>query len=543
MFYKKFLKKSKFDNYQDFQKNGAPIVPEKFNFAYDMVDVMADEQPDKIALIWTDDTGAKMEFSYKTLSEMSSAAAKFLISRGIGHGDTVLLFLRRRWEYWILMMALHKIGAIAIPSTSMLKASDIQYRIDKAEVKTIIAFDDGNIMNEIKSAAVSGVQIITTDELVIEMKNFPNTMDRIPTKVTDMMLIYFTSGTTGMPKMVTHDFSYPLGHINTAVFWHGLDENDIHLTLAESGWAKCSWGKMYGQWLAGATVFVYDFSGVFSPSELLRVISENKITSFCAPPTAYKLLIREHMNKFDLSHIKKSSVAGEALNPETFARYYELTGIKPRDGFGQSETCVMLFTNEWIEPQPGSMGMPAAGWDIELLDENAKPVPDGQPGEICLSLKNGKPVGLFSGYYKNDEKNAEAFQNGYYRTGDMARKDKNGYFWFIGRNDDLIKAAGYRISPFEVESVLLEHPAVKEVAVTATESLVRGTVIKASVVLADGFTAGAELSGTLRGFVKTRTAPYKCPRIVEFVESLPMTISGKIKRAEIRKVDAAKESD
>jgi len=543
MFYKNFLKKPKFDNYKDYIENATPIVPGNFNFAYDVVDKMAIETPDKIALLWTDDTDAKIKLSYKKLSEMSNAAANFLTSRGIKHGSPVLLFLRRRWEYWVLMMALHKIGAVAIPSTNMLRAHDIKYRIDEAEVKNIIVFDDGNIIKEIKQAAMDkDVQIITTTELISEMEKFPNTMERILNEATDTMIIYFTSGTTGMPKMVAHDFSYPLGHINTAVFWHGLDDSDIHFTLAESGWAKCSWGKMYGQWLAGATVFVYDFSGAFSPHNLCRVMSENKVTSFCAPPTAYKLLIREHIDKFDMSNIKKSSVAGEALNPETFAKYYELTGVKPRDGFGQSETCVMLFSNEWIEPKPGSMGMPAAGWNIELLGEDGNPVPNGEPGEICLSLKNGRPVGLFRGYHKNEEKNAAAFRNGYYHTGDVARRDENGYFWFIGRNDDLIKASGYRISPFEVESVLLEHPSVKEVAVTAAESEIRGTVVKATIVLCNGFSASPELAGTLCDFVKSRTAPYKCPRIVNFVESLPMTISGKIKRAEIRKADAAKKN-
>jgi acetyl-CoA synthetase len=539
MFTDRFLRKQKFESYQDYLENGTPIVPENFNFAYDVIDVMASEKPDKTALIWTNDMCEKREFSCLEISELSNAMANVLQNRGIGKGDAVLLFLRRRWEYWILMMALHKLGAIPIPSTNQLKAHDIEYRVKMADAKAIIAFDDGYIMNEISAA---GQTAIALSEIAAEMDAAPRTFNRVSTKNTDTMILYFTSGTTDMPKMVAHDFTYPLGHINTAVFWQGLDGDDLHFTLSETGWAKCSWGKMYGQWLAGACVFVYDFAGKFPASDLLRVISENKITSFCAPPTVYKMLIRENMEQFNLSGLKKSEVAGEALNPEVFRTFENLTGIKMREGFGQTETTVMLFVNKWIQPKPGSMGMPAAGWDIQLLDEYGKPVKTGEVGEICVNISAGRPVGLFKGYHNNEKLNGKAFYKGFYHTGDVAYKDEDGYFWFVGRNDDLIKASGYRISPFEVESVLLEHPSVREVAVTGFPDDLRGTVVKATIVLNKYFHETDALVAQLQEHVKSKTAPYKYPRIIEFVETLPMTISGKIKRAVIRTLDNYKKS-
>jgi acetyl-CoA synthetase len=513
------------------------VVPDNVNFAYDVIDVLAGESPDTAALLWTNDQGERRRFSFRDISELSNAAANVLRDRGIGRGGAVLLFLRRRWEYWILMMALHKLGAIPIPSTNQLKAHDITYRAKMADAAALIAFDDGCIMGEIMAA---GFDPINVADIVAEMEVAPKTFARARTENDDIMVIYFTSGTTDMPKMVAHDFTYPLGHINTAVFWQGLSDGDLHFTLSESGWAKCSWGKMYGQWLAGACVFVYDFAGKFPASDLLRVISENKITSFCAPPTVYKMLIRENMEQFDLSSIKKADVAGEALNPEVFRIFQNLTGVKMREGFGQTETTVMLFTNRWMEPRPGSMGVPAAGWNVQLLDEHGKPVPVGEVGEICVSLANGRPVGLFIGYHKNEKRNGDVFRKGFYHTGDVAYMDDDGYFWFVGRNDDLIKSSGYRISPFEVESVLVEHPAVREVAVTGVPDDVRGMAVKATIVLNKYFHGTDALVSQLQDHVKLKTAPYKYPRVIEFVETLPMTISGKIKRAVIRAMDKIK---
>ena len=541
MFALKFLKKNNFDDYNDYIKNAIPKIPSNFNFSYDVIDAIANEKPDKVALLWTNDSGEKKSFTFKDLSKQSNAVANFLSSRGLVKGDTVLLFLRRRWEYWILMLAMHKLGVIPIPSTNQLKTEDIEYRIQQADVKAIVAFDDGHVVNEIKKAiGDKNIQFITNDEVAESISKMPETMERVPNENTDTMVIYFTSGTTDMPKMVSHNYAYPLGHINTALFWQRLNDEDIHFTLSESGWAKCSWGKMYGQWLAGAIVFVFDFSGIATAHDLLTAISENHITSFCAPPTVYKMLIHADFNKYDLSSLKKADIAGEALNPEVFERFYKATGIKLHEGFGQTETCIMLFCNEWIEPKPGSMGMPAAGWDIQLLDEGGRPVPDGTVGEICVSLKDGRPTGLFQEYHKNEKLTIQAFRDGYYHTGDVAYRDSDGYYWFVGRNDDLIKTSGYRVSPFEVESVLLEHPAVREVAVTGIPDSSRGMAVKATIVLNKYFQPTDILIRQLQDHVRSRTASYKYPRVIEFVDSLPMTISGKIRRALIRTLDSAK---
>ena len=545
MFAKRFLKQDKFENYDDYRKNAMPIVPENFNFAYDVVDVIAKETPDKIAILWINDSGEKKSITFGMLSQWSNAVANFLVQRGLSKGDAVLLFLRRRWEYWVLMMAMHKVGIIPIPSTNQLKAEDIKFRLGAADVHTVIAFDDGSIVNEIKSAIGdrNDVQLIDSVDVAMACETCTKTFERVPNENTDTMVVYFTSGTTDMPKMVAHNFAYPLGHINTAVFWQRLEDGDIHFTLSESGWAKCSWGKMYGQWLAGATVFVFDFSRVFTAHDLLTAISENKITSFCAPPTAYKMMIHADMKKYDLSSLKKADIAGEALNPEVYERFLGCTGIKMREGFGQTETCVMIFNNEWIEPKPGAMGMPAAGWNVRLLDERGREVVEPNTvGEICVSVKESKPVGLFQGYHKNEKQTSAVYRDGYYHTGDMAYCDADGYFWFVGRNDDLIKTSGYRVSPFEVESVLLEHPAVREVAVTGIPDAARGQVVKATIVLNKYFQQTDALVRQLQDHAKSKAATYKCPRVIEFVDTLPMTISGKIRRALIRTLDSAKES-
>ena len=541
MFALRFLKKAKFDSYDDYVQNGAPIVPENFNFSYDVIDVLAKENPNDIALLWTDDSGEVKKFSFLDLSRMSSAVANFLTSRGLKKGDTVLLFMRRRWEYWILMLAMHKVGVIPIPSTNQLKAEDIEYRIDQADSKAIIYFDDRHILNEIKTAVgEKNIQLIPNTEIAESIDKMPSTIERVPNENTDTMVIYFTSGTTDMPKMVAHNFMYPLGHINTAMFWQRLHDKDVHFTLSESGWAKCSWGKMYGQWLAGATVFVFDFAGIATAHDLLHAMSEHHITSFCAPPTVYKMLIHADFSKYDLSALEKADIAGEALNPEVYERFLKMSGIKLHEGYGQTETCIMLFTNQWIEPKPGSMGMPAAGWDVQLLDEGGRPVPNGTVGEICISLKKGHPVGLFQGYHKNEKLTAKVFRDGFYHTGDVAYRDNDGYYWFVGRNDDLIKTSGYRVSPFEVESVLLEHPAVREVAVTGIPDPSRGMAVKATIVLNKYFQGNDILIRQLQDHVRSRTAAYKYPRVIEFVDSLPMTISGKIRRALIRTLDSAK---
>ncbi len=545
MFFKRFLKKDNFENYDDYLQNAAPVVPDNFNFAYDVLDEIANETPDKVALLWVNDSGEKKSITFKMLSQWSNSVANFLKERGLKRGDTVLLFMRRRWEYWVLMMAMHKLGVIPIPSTNQLKFKDIKYRLASAEVAAVIAFDDGVIVNEIKTAIGENenIQLIDCADVERACYDYPAELERVPNENTDTMVVYFTSGTTDMPKMVAHNFAYPLGHINTAVFWQRLRDGDIHFTLSESGWAKCSWGKMYGQWLAGATVFVFDFSRLFTAHDLLSAISENHITSFCAPPTAYKMMINTDMSRYDLSSLKKADVAGEALNPEVYERFLANTGVKLREGFGQTETCVMIFTNEWLEPKPGAMGMPAAGWDVQLLDERGRPIVEPNVvGEISVMVKDAKPLGLFQGYHKNEKQTAAVYRDGVYHTGDMAYRDEDGYFWFVGRNDDLIKTSGYRVSPFEVESVLLEHPAVREVAVTGVPDAARGQAVKATIVLNKYFQQTDALVRQLQDHARLKAAHYKCPRVIEFVETLPMTISGKIRRALIRTLDSAKES-
>lgn len=545
MFASRFLQKTTFKDYDDYIKNATLIIPDNFNFAYDVVDVIATETPDKKAILWINDTGEEKNITFKQLSEMSNSVANFLCARGIKRNDTVLLFLRRRWEYWIIMMAMHKIGAIPIPSTNQLKSEDIKYRITASNTHHIIAFDDGIITNELRTAIAQNhdVQLIDCSEISSACNKYPNVFSRIPNKNTDTMVVYFTSGTTDNPKMVAHNFTYPLGHINTAIFWQRLQENDIHFTLSESGWAKCSWGKMYGQWLAGATVFIYDFSRVFTAHDLLSAISKHKITSFCAPPTAYKMLLNANMSRYDLSSLTKADVAGEALNPEVFERFLECTGIKLHEGFGQTETTVMLFNNEWIQPKPGSMGIPAAGWDIVLLDERSRPINEHNTvGEICVSLRNQTPTGFFQGYHQNEKQTSCVNRDGHYHSGDMAYRDTDGYYWFVGRNDDMIKTSGYRVSPFEVESVLTTHPSVREVAVTGIPDRSRGMAVKATIVLNKYFQPTDALVRQIQDHVKSHTAHYKCPRVIEFVEALPMTISGKIRRALIRTIDNAKEN-
>ena len=544
MFAKRFLAKCEFDSYDDYRQNAVPIVPNNFNFAYDVVDVIANEKPDRVAILWMNDSGQKKSITFKMLSQWSNAVANYLTSKGLKKGDTVLLFMRRRWEYWVLMMAMHKIGVIPVPSTNQLKAKDIKYRLDAAGISAVIAFDDGNIVNEIKSAIGDDdiFTFIDCAEIADACQSCSTKLERVPNENTDTMVVYFTSGTTDMPKMVAHNFLYPLGHINTAVFWQRLVPGDIHFTLSESGWAKCSWGKMYGQWLAGATVFVFDFSRVFAARDLLSVISENKITSFCAPPTAYKMMIQADMSSYDLSALKKADVAGEALNPEVFERFMEYTGVKLHEGFGQTETAVMVFTGPWTDPRPGAMGLPAAGWNVQLIDERGRVITDANTvGEICVAVKDGKPCGLFQGYHNNEKQTVAVCRDGVYHTGDMAYRDADGYFWFVGRNDDLIKSSGYRVSPFEVESVLLEHPAVREVAVTGIPDAARGQAVKATIVLNKYFQQTDALVRQLQDYARSRAAHYKCPRVIEFVETLPMTISGKIRRALIRTLDSAKD--
>ena len=543
----RFLRQTHFESVEDYNKNLEFIIPEHFNFAYDVMDVWAEENPDGLAILWTNDEGKERRTTFRQLKEESDAAAAYLQSIGIGKGDPVMLILKRRYDWWVVMLALHKLAAVVIPATHMLTKHDIIYRNTRASVKAILCVDDDYVVGQVKAAlpespSVKNVEIVN-DEWEQRWKEAPKFVRPAEKNNNeDTMLMYFTSGTSGEPKMVAHDFLYALGHLTTGVYWHNLHPGSLHLTVADTGWGKAVWGKFYGQWFAGATVFVFDHEK-FNADTLLRQIEKYKVTSFCAPPTIYRFMIREDLSKYDLSSLEYCTTAGEALNPAVFDKFYEKTGIRMMEGFGQTETTMTLGTFPWMKPKPGSMGMPNAQYDIALVKPDGTPCEDGEKGEIVIKVdEKNKPVGLFKGYYRDEEKTREAWHDGYYHTGDMAWRDEDGYYWFEGRIDDVIKSSGYRIGPFEVESALMTHPAVVECAITGVPDDIRGMVVKATVVLGKEWKsrAGDELVKELQQHVKRETAPYKYPRIVEFVDELPKTISGKIRRVEIRNKDSKK---
>ncbi|MCR4958979.1 MAG: AMP-binding protein [Prevotella sp.] len=550
----RFLKQTHFDSVEDYNKNLEFIIPENFNFAYDVMDVWAEEKPEGLAILWTNDQGAEIRTTFKQLKEQTDQAASYLMSLGIGKNDPVMLILKRRYEWWVIMLALCKIGAIVIPATHMLTKHDIVYRNTRASVKAIICVDDPYVTGQIQLAKDESP---TVSQYIAIGNNIPDgfrdylgEIGSAPQFVRpafvntndDTMLMYFTSGTSGEPKMVAHDYLYAMGHLTTGVFWHNLHEGSLHLTVADTGWGKAVWGKFYGQWFAGATVFVFDHEK-FNADTLLRQMEKYRVTSFCAPPTIYRFMIREDLSKYDLSSLEYCCTAGEALNPAVFDKLKELIGLNIMEGFGQTETTMTLGTFPWMTPKPGSMGIPNAQYDIDLLRADGTSCEDGEKGEIVIRVGDRKPIGLFKCYYRDEEKTREAWHNGYYHTGDMAWRDEDGYYWFEGRIDDVIKSSGYRIGPFEVESALMTHPAVVECAITGVPDDIRGMVVKATVVLGKEWKdkAGDDLVKELQQHVKRETAPYKYPRIVEFVDELPKTISGKIRRVEIRQKDAGKE--
>ena len=552
----RFLKQTNFTSVEDYNKNLEFIIPENFNFAYDVMDAWAEEAPEKLALLWTNDQGEEIRATYAQLKEQSDQAASYLMSLGIGKGDPVMLILKRRYEWWIIMLALCKIGAVVIPATHMLTKKDIIYRNTRASVKAIICVDDAYVTGQIQlamSESPSVKQYITvTDhgkpipegfrDWQAEWKQAPKFVrPAFVNNNEDTMIMYFTSGTSGEPKMVAHDYLYAMGHLTTGCFWHNLHEGSLHLTVADTGWGKAVWGKFYGQWFAGATVFVFDHEK-FNADTLLRQMEKYKVTSFCAPPTIYRFMIREDLSKYDLSSLQYCCTAGEALNPAVFDKLKELIGLNIMEGFGQTETTMTLGTFPWMTPKPGSMGIPNAQYNIDLLRADGTSCEDGEKGEIVIRVGDKKPIGLFKGYYRDEEKTREAWHDGIYHTGDMAWRDEDGYYWFEGRIDDVIKSSGYRIGPFEVESALMTHPAVVECAITGVPDDVRGMVVKATVVLGKEWKdkAGDDLVKELQQHVKKVTAPYKYPRIIEFVDELPKTISGKIRRVEIRQKDAEK---
>lgn len=549
----RFLKQTSFKDNEDYTRNLQFIVPENFNFAYEVMDRWAAEAPDDNAIMWVSETGEEKEITFLQLKEESDRAASYLMSLGIGRGDMVMLILKRRYEFWIATIALHKIGAIAIPATHMLTTQDIVYRNNKASIKGIICVGEDYMLTQVKNAMPQSptVEVLASigPKVPEGFHDWCKEVCEAPTFVRpafvnsndDIMLVYFTSGTSGEPKMVAHDFTYPIGHIPTGVFWHNLHRGSIHLTVADTGWAKAAWGKLYGQWFAGATVFVYSHEK-FNALKLLKVMEHYKVTSFCAPPTVYRFLIHEDLSQFDLSSLEHCTTAGEALNPSVFERFKAITGITLYEGFGQTETTMTLGTMPWTTPKPGSMGIPNPQYDIALLRPDGTPCNDNENGEIVVRTPNGKPIGLFKEYYNDPQLTHEVWHDGHYHTGDVAYRDQDGYYWFVGRTDDVIKSSGYRIGPFEVESALMSHPAVVECAITGVPDDLRGMVIKATVVISKTWhgVTGDALVKELQEHVKHITAPYKYPRIVEFVEELPKTISGKIRRVEIREKDNAK---
>jgi len=569
----RFLPRESFSSYNDFIKNYRVEVPPAFNFAVDVVDAWAKAESAKSALVWCNDAGDERRFSFGDISLESARAAVAFSRMGIKKGDAVLLLLKRRWQFWVYAPALMRLGAVFIPATTQLTKKDLIYRCEAASVRAIITITESDITGALKEALPECKKILpaafvrsdplaqaceesladaqhpafkapadwidlnaaiasVTDAEAIAFRDIPS-----PAGGEDPMLLYFTSGTTGMPKMVLHDFNHPLGHIVTAHYWQQLRPDDLHISVADTGWAKCGWGKIYGQWIVGAANFVYDMDR-FNAANLMKRIERYKVTTFCAPPTIYRFMIQEDLSVYDLSSLRIALTAGEPLQAEVFNRFKEATGLSILEGFGQTEGSVLCASFPWDAPKPGSMGKPAPLYKLDIIDEDGKSCATGKEGRVVVTgLESARPVGLFCGYYRDEAATKRVWHDGYYETGDVAWRDEDGYYWFVGRSDDVIKCSGYRIGPFEVESALQSHRSVLECAVTSAPDPIRGQVVKATIVLARGYEASDALVKELQEHVKSVTAPYKYPRIVEFVSELPKTISGKIRRVEIRDKD------
>ena len=545
-FYQRFCK-------EGFDENGVlnyfePVIADNFNFAYDVVDEIARLEPNRRAMVWCNVAGEERVLTFGEMKLYSDKCAQMLADHGVKKGDMVLLVLKRHYEFWFTVLALHKLGAVGVPATNLLTTHDLVYRFEAAGITACVCSGECNISEYVDEACrqYDGVHSkfivrgrregwLTYSE---ELEKYDGNFERVQTSRDDPLLLYFTSGTTGMPKMVVHNHAYPVAHIITARYWHNVHSDDLHLTVSETGWMKAVWGKLYGQWFAAASIFVYDFDK-FVPHDLLHMMEKYKVTTFCAPPTIYRFFIKEGMEGYDLSALHYSTTAGEALNPEVYNRWYEFTGLRLMESYGQTETVMQVANFVGTTPKPGSMGKPSPIYDIHLIDEDGNDVPRGAVGEIVINTEKPHP-GLVGGYYRNPGETAASWHDGYYHTGDTAWMDEDGYLWYVGRTDDVIKSSGYRIGPFEIESVLMEHPAVLECAVTGAPDPVRGIVVKATIVLTSSYQPSEELKKELQTFVKKQTAPYKDPRIVEFVTELPKTISGKIRRTEIRAKDQKK---
>ena len=562
-----FVPKTAFDSYEEFKTSFKINIPKEFNFAYDVIDRYAKEDPEKLAFVWCDDHNNEKTMTFKELKTATDKAANVLRKYGIKKGSVVILTLKSHYSFWICLPALHKLGAIAVPATHMLKVGDIIYRVEKSNAVAVISLSESGLdlefdtaLNQLKksdfkkfivgkgSTGASG-WIDFENEFENASENFIRPTGDEAESISDEMFYYFSSGTTGLPKMIAHTYAYPLGHIITAGYWQNVKDNGLHYTMADSGWAKCVWGKMYGQWILGTTVFIYDFDS-FDAKNMLEKVAKYGVTTFCAPPTIYRFLIKEDLSQYNFSTLQYCTVAGEPLNPEVYDRFKEFTGLSLMEGYGQTEVIVCIATLPWMTPKPGSMGKPIAGYDVLLLRPDGTQCDVGEEGEICIGVSENPwskemsllPPGFFSGYKFDDERTNDSWRDGFYHTGDTAWKDEDGYFWFVGRTDDIIKSSGYKIGPFEVESALIQHPGVLECAITGVPDPIRGQVIKATVVLTKDYKdkATEDLKKELQEHVKKITAPYKYPRIVEFADVLPKTISGKIRRVEIREQDEVK---
>ena len=514
---------------------------DKFNFAFDIVDEIAKKAPEKLAMLHIDKHKVERRFTFNDMKRASNQCANYFKSLGIKKGDRVMLVLKRHYQFWYAILALHKLGAVAIPATNLLQEHDFDYRFNAAEVSAIVCTADGDVAHQVDLAAPASPTLKTKILVGGEREGWHNFDEEFPlfsahfyrTEDTacgnDLMLMFFTSGTTGYPKIAAHNYKYALGHYVTAKYWHGVDENGLHFTISETGWGKALWGKLYGQWLCEGAVFTYDFDR-FDAADILPMFAKYNITTFCAPPTMLRMMIKQDISQYDLSSIKHMTTAGEALNPEVYRQFEKATGLQIMEGFGQTELTLMIANLMGNSHKLGSMGKPTPAYDVDILDPDGNPVPDGETGEIVVKTSDKVPCGLFAGYYKNQEKTDEVWHDGYYHTGDTAWRDEDGFYWYVGRVDDVIKSSGYRIGPFEIESVIMELPYVLECGVSAAPDPVRGQVVKASIVLVKGTEPTEELKKEIQDYVKHHTAPYKYPRIVVFKDELPKTISGKIQR-------------
>jgi len=527
-------------------ENGTPTSikfknTEKFNFAFDLVDALAEREPEKLAMLHISRDKVERRFTFKDMKKASAQCANYFKTLGIKKGDRVMLVLKRHYQFWFAMLGLNKLGAIAIPATNQLQEHDFEYRFKSAGVSAIICTADGDTANQVDIAAENCPELVTKlmvgghkdgwrdfDEEYVRYSTHYERTEDAPCG-DDLLLMFFTSGTSGYPKIAAHNHKYALGHFHTAKYWHNVDPDGLHFTISDTGWAKAMWGKLYGQWLCEAATFVYDFDR-FDAADILPMFEKYKITTFCAPPTMLRMMVKQDISKYDFSSVKHMSTAGEALNPEVYRQFEKATGLQIIEGFGQSESTMIIGNMVGAPHKIGSMGKPAPIYDVLLVDSDGNPVKTSENGEIVINVSDGAPCGLFTGYYRDPEKTAEVWHDGYYHTGDVAWRDEDGYYWYVGRADDVIKSSGYRIGPFEIESVIMELPYVLECGVSPVPDEVRGQIVKASIVLVNGTEPTEELKKEIQNYVKEKTAPYKYPRIVEFKESLPKTVSGKIQR-------------